>query len=342
MTGLSFKVLRMLADGEFHSGAALARTLGVTRGTVWNAVRALDNAGLSVYKVRGRGYKLSQSVSLLDREQIATHIGGRASRFKIEVLDVSESTNTTLMQRAAAGAPAGTVIAAEWQRSGRGRMGRPWHASLGGALTFSVLWRFTQGASALAGLSLAAGVALIRALAQLGVHEARLKWPNDVLWHGDKLAGLLIEMQGDALGPSAVVIGVGLNVRLSEEVRSRIDQPASDLETACGRALDRSAVLGAVLAQLAPVLDAFSEEGFAPMREEWERYHAHQGESVALKLPNGRVEQGIARGVADDGALLFQTGMAVRRLHSGEISLREARTPGAAGAAKTPRARSRA
>lgn len=341
VTELSFSVLRALADAEFHSGAALARSLGVSRGTVWNAVRAIDAAGLTVYKVRGRGYRLAQPISLLERDAIARHAGARASGFQIEVLDVTSSTNTLLMERAATGAPTGSVIVAEWQQSGRGRMGRSWHAGLGGALTFSLLWRFTRGAGALAGLSLAAGVALVRALEALGVRGARLKWPNDVLWRGEKLAGMLIEMQGDALGPSAVVIGIGLNVRLCDALRQRIDQPATDLETACGRAIERSAALGAVLAELAPILDAFAEEGFAPLRGEWERYHAHQRRRIAVKLPGGRIEEGVALGVADDGALLFRSGAAVRRLHSGEVSVRAPMQARPAGAGGRVRARSR-
>ena len=324
MTRLSFKVLRLLADAEFHSGAKLARDLGVTRGTIWNAVRALAAAGVEVYRVRGRGYRLAQPVSLLDAAAIARHAGSAASRFAVEVVDVADSTNTLLMQRAAADAPGGSVIAAECQRAGRGRMGRAWHADIGGALTFSVLWRFGQGAAALAGLSLAAGVALVRALSEAGAGDVQLKWPNDVLWRGRKLAGMLIEMHGDALGPSAVVIGIGLNVRLSDATRARIDQPVADRETACGRVRDRSAVLGAILAELAPVLDAFSKDGFAPIRDEWQRHHAHQGRRVVIRLPGGRTDEGIARGVGEDGALLFESGNALRRLHSGEISLRPA------------------
>ena len=324
MTEFSFRVLRRLADGEFHSGAALARALGVSRGTVWNAVRALESAGLAVYKVRGRGYRLPAAVSLLERAAIVRHAGVRASRFEIEIVEQTESTSTALIQRAAAGAAAGTVIAAEWQTRGRGRFGRSWHAELGGALTFSLLWRFAQGAGALAGLSLAAGVALIRALTTLGAAEVRLKWPNDVLWRGEKLAGMLIEMQGDALGPSAAVIGIGLNVRLSEAARKVIGQPVVDLETACGRALDRNEVLGLVLGELAHVLEQFSIEGFAPLRAEWERYHAYQDQPIEVLLPGGRAERGIARGVAEDGALLFETGSGVRRLHSGELSVRAA------------------
>jgi BirA family transcriptional regulator, biotin operon repressor / biotin---[acetyl-CoA-carboxylase] ligase len=168
---------------------------------------------------------------------------------------------------------------------------------------------------------------LVRAISRLGARNVELKWPNDVLWRGGKLAGLLIEMQGDALGPSAVVIGIGVNVRLPQALERCIDQPAADLETACGAAIDRSHALGVILEELARVLDTFSCEGFAPLRAEWERHHAHQGMEVRVTLPGGRDDVGVARGVGDDGALLFETGNAVRRLHSGELSVRAAWAP---------------
>jgi BirA family biotin operon repressor/biotin-[acetyl-CoA-carboxylase] ligase len=341
MTPLSFRLLRLISDGDFHSGAALARTLAVSRGTVWNAVRALEAAELGVYKVRGRGYKLAESVSLLDAPSVVGFAGPAAQRLSVEVVDVIGSTNSELMQRASSGvASAGHVIAAEWQHSGRGRMGRSWHAGVGRALAFSLLWRYPQGAGALAGLSLAVGIAIVRALRELGAAEARLKWPNDVLWRGSKLAGILVELQGDALGPSTLAIGIGLNVRLTEAMRARIDQPAADLESACRRALDRNAVLGAMLQHLVQVLDAFGDTGFAPLREEWERYHEHQGREIMVTLPGGQTDDGVAQGIADDGALLFRSGSAIRRLHSAEISVRA--TPRAqARAAGMPRTRTR-
>ncbi len=321
-TALSFRLLRLLSDGEFHSGAVLACELEVSRGTIWNAVRALETLGVEVYRVRGRGYRLAEAVSLLDARAVAQHACEHAARFSIELVDVVNSTNSILLARAGEGGASGTVLAAEWQESGRGRQGRAWHAGIGCGVTFSLLWRFSLGAAALAGLSLATGLALVRAVRKLGAHEAELKWPNDVLWRGGKLAGTLIEMHGDALGPSTVVIGIGLNVRLSDAMRTRIDQPAADLESACRRGLNRSAIMGAVLAELAPVLDGFAEGGFAPMRLEWERHHAHQDKRVLVKLPDGRTHEGIARGVADDGAFLLETGNALRRLHSVEVGVR--------------------
>lgn len=322
MKNLAIKTLKLLADGEFHSGEALARTLGMSRASVWHAVRDLDAAGLDVFRVRGRGYRLAQSLSLLDRDDILRQLGADAVAFTLEIMAGVSSTNTLVMARAAQGAPAILVIAAEWQEAGRGRMGRTWHAGIGGALTFSLLWRFPQGAAFLSGLSLAIGVALMRAFETLGIEEAKLKWPNDVMWRGGKLAGILIEVQGDMLGPSAAVIGIGVNVRLSQAVRDQIDQPASDLETACGEVLERNRLLALLLQHLRAALETFTRAGLAPFRDDWHRYHAHQDKMVTLILPDARREHGCARGVAEDGALLIETPTGLRRYHSGEISLR--------------------
>lgn len=322
MKPLAAAVLELLADGRFHSGQALARALGVTRASVWHATRALEARGLELYRVRGRGYRLAAPITLLEGAEIERRLGEHAARFALEIVDCVGSTNTALLERAAAGAPHGAVLAAEWQTAGRGRLGRAWYAELGAALTFSLLWRFERGASALSGLSLAVGVAIARALRPLGARAIALKWPNDVLWRGGKLGGILVELAGDALGPTAAVIGVGLNVRLSQAARARIGCAAADLEAACGRAPDRNELLARLLVELARVLDAFAREGFAPLRAEWQRLHAHQGRRVALLLPDGTLRRGRARGVAEDGGFLLQTRAGMRRFYSGEISLR--------------------
>jgi len=322
MKPLTAAVLARLADGEFHSGETLARSLAMSRASVWNAIRDLEATGIEIYKVHGRGYRLPHAITLLDRAAIERHLGAQAPRFALDIRNAVGSTNTALLERTAAGAPRGTVLAAEWQSGGRGRLGRAWHAGVGEALTFSLLWRFERGAGALSGLSLAVGVAIARAVAAAGAPGVTLKWPNDVLWQGGKLAGILTELAGDALGPTAAVIGIGLNVRLSEATRVRIGQAAADLETACGAAPDRSQLLARMLIELDRVLESFAREGFAPLRAEWQRLHALQGRRVTLALPNGTRRTGSARGVAEDGAFLLETRAGTERYHSGEISLR--------------------
>ena len=172
-------------------------------------------------------------------------------------------------------------------------------------------------------LTLATGIALARALRAAGARDAQLKWPNDVVASGAKLAGILIEMQGDVLGPSAAVIGIGVNVRPDPAVSARVDQPLTDLETASGTTVDRSELLARLLRELVAVLDVFAAQGFAPLRAEWQSLHAQQGRGVSLALPDGRTVAGTAKGVADDGALLLETAEGISRHHSGEISLRE-------------------
>jgi BirA family biotin operon repressor/biotin-[acetyl-CoA-carboxylase] ligase len=320
-TALTFRALRLLSDEEFRSGADLARSLGVSRSSVWKALQGLEEVGVTVLRLRARGYRLAAPIDWLDRAQILRQLGTHAKTYDVRVMDEVESTNTTLLEEAVAGAAGGLVLAAEFQTRGRGRRGRAWHTGLGGALTFSALWRFEQGAGFLAGLGLAVGVALVRALRSLGAEDAMLKWPNDVLVRHQKLAGTLVEIQGDVLGPSLAVVGVGINYRLDRSTRQRIDQAVIDL-IAAGAPRDRNHVLGQVLAQLAEVLGMFGAHGFAPLRKEWESYHVYARRPVVLRLPDGGRTEGIVAGVGNDGALLLQTDTGLRRFHSGEVSLR--------------------
>jgi BirA family biotin operon repressor/biotin-[acetyl-CoA-carboxylase] ligase len=325
---LTFALLRLLADGAFHSGEVLAQQLGVSRASVNNALHGVEQYGLTLYSVRGRGYCLVNPPQWLDAARIHRLLDECAGDFHVEVLDSASSSNTLLLQRAAQQAPSGSVLALEWQSGGRGRLGRPWHSGLGNALTFSLLWRFECGLAGLSGLSLAAGVALMRALHQLGARDARLKWPNDLLGPQGKLAGILIEAQGDMLGPSAVVIGVGLNLSLPQQVLQRIGQPVTDLAHMTTPLPERNQVLALILRELATVLRVFAQHGFAALRAEWEGYHLYQNQAVLLLMPDGKEIQGIARGVTDEGALVLEiqhrdTGMAEQKIfHAGEISLR--------------------
>ncbi|HLY96420.1 MAG TPA: biotin--[acetyl-CoA-carboxylase] ligase, partial [Sideroxyarcus sp.] len=240
---LTFSLLRCLADGEFHSGEVLASQFGVTRATVHNALQDVESYGLTLYSVRGRGYRLARPLQWLDADLIRAGLGEARDDLHVEILDCAASSNALLLQRAAQGAASGTLLAVEWQSAGRGRRGRAWHSALGDALTFSLLWRFDSGLAALSGLSLAVGIAMMRALAELGVPGVGLKWPNDVLLNDGKLAGILIEAQGDMLGPSAVVIGIGLNLVVPDELRERIEQPVSALAAEGRPAPERSLVL---------------------------------------------------------------------------------------------------
>ncbi len=320
MSNLTFPILHLLANGQFHSGEALAQRFKVTRATIWNAVKHAESLGVEVFSVRGRGYKLPQAIELLDKNLVLTAIGEQREWFNVQLLDEVASTNTYLMQQK--DAAHATCVVAHVQTKGKGRRGRTWVSQLGASLTFSLLWRFQCGAAALSGLSLAVGVALMRALNSLGVNDAQLKWPNDVLVHGKKLAGILIELQGDLEGPSAAVIGVGVNLNLPKNVLNSIDQPAIDLVNVSTKSINQSELLGVILKHLTDVLSTFESHGFIGLRDEWLRYHAYQNKPVRMLLPNGTDVQGVVKSVADDGILLVETALGLQRFSAGEISLR--------------------
>ena len=316
----AFAVLRTLADGKFHSGEAMAQQLGCSRTLIWQAVHHLESEfGLTVFSVRGQGYRLPQPFLLLDVAAIREELDESAANvFTLALADEIDSSNTQLSLRAAQGAPHGLVLAAERQTAGRGRLGRRWQMPLGAGLTFSLLWRFERGLSGLAGLSLVVGIAMVRALRELGVPVA-LKWPNDVLLDGKKLAGILIELSGDALGPATVVIGIGLNWQTPGEV----DQPVASVADS-GVKVGRNALLAALLNQLAQVLAQFDREGFAAFRAEWHSLAAYLQQPVRLHFSHNEPVDGVLSGVDDSGALLVETATGPKVFHVGEVSLRAA------------------
>lgn len=321
MNTMAFQTLRALSDGAFHSGEDIAGALGVTRGAVWYGIRDISAAGLAVEKVRGRGYRLQVPVSLLDADVVRSDLPANTA-WRVEICNRVDSTNAELLRRAAQGAASGLVLAAEMQTAGRGRRGRVWHSRIGSTLTFSVLWRFAQGTRELAGLSLAVGVALLRAVQAAGAPDARLKWPNDAVLRGGKLAGILIEMHGDLLGPSAAVIGIGINVRRDPRIGAVVEQPVADLESAAGSCVDRNRLLAGLLQALEEVIGIFSAQGFTALREEWQGGHVYQDCRVDLLRPDGSLLSGIARGAGEDGALQLETAGGLVHVHSGEVSLR--------------------
>lgn len=225
------------------------------------------------------------------------------------------------MALAEAGAPAGSVVVAERQLAGRGRRGNSWFSSPDASLTFSLLWRFSPQVQ-LTGLSLAVGVALARALERLGIAGIALKWPNDVLLQGGKLAGVLIELVPGAR-PSAAVIGVGINLLLPPELPAEIRQNAAALANAGITLPAPATLLARLLAELHGVLHSFAAEGFSAWHAAWQERHAYAGQVVRLLADHAAPLEGRCLGVDGDGALLLETASGIQRIISGEVSLRK-------------------
>ncbi len=190
-------------------------------------------------------------------------------------------------------------------------------------LYVSAVWEYSGGAAVLEGMSLAVGVIVARALGHCGVPPVQLKWPNDVFADGAKLGGILLEMTGDATGVCQVVVGIGLNVDMPRECGADIDQSWTDVARCCnGVRPSRSALLGALLDELLPLLASFERTGFAPWQEEWQSLDAFAGQTVVLHSGDQQMA-GIARGVDGRGALQLETAAGgVQSVFGGEISMR--------------------
>ncbi len=314
------QLLHYLADGSFYSGQWLAEQLGVSRTAVANYLNELQQHGLEIFSVKGRGYKLAHAIQLLDANRIKTL--QPAASPQILVQHITDSTNCQLLQRLQAGqvTEPGTVIVAEAQTAGRGRRGRPWYSPFGTNLYFSCFWRLEQGAAAAMGLSLIIALAVCRLLQQQYQLAAKVKWPNDIYVNNKKLAGILVELSGQLDAGCDVVIGIGLNVGMPEQSKLYIDQPYTDLRTESLKQVDRNSLVVALQRQIVAILREFNGSGFAPFVAEFNQHDLYTNRQVRLlaKTP----VSGICRGVDKQGGIMIETPCSTEVYYGGELSLR--------------------
>jgi len=317
------RLLTALSDGQFHSGQELGRHLGISRSAIWKQMKSLETLGVEIYSIRGRGYRVPGGLELLCEEKIVNECSDVVARHlrNITVQRVVDSTNLVAMRDVQNGLADAHLYLAEYQTAGKGRRGRQWVSPFARNLYFSLVWNFSKGAAALEGLSLVVGLALQQALTSMGLSAIELKWPNDLLVDSKKLAGILLEMQGDASGECQVVIGVGINVAMPDEASEGIDQPWVDLSSLCNGSVSRNHLMSTILNHLIPVLEQFKQEGFGAFREEWHACHAYQQKAVRI-ISGHREVVGECQGVDAQGALIIHHQDGVEHFHAGEVSVR--------------------
>ncbi|MEI5639912.1 MULTISPECIES: bifunctional biotin--[acetyl-CoA-carboxylase] ligase/biotin operon repressor BirA [unclassified Pseudoalteromonas] len=317
-------ILAALNHGQFVSGQALGEQLGVSRAAIAKHIAALQQMGVDIFRVNGRGYKLNYSLPLIQPNRLAEQWQQSFNQpCPIEYHAIIDSTNSELMRRLHHKEPlnSGHVLVAEMQQAGKGRRGRVWQSPFGANLYYSYYWQFDAGMQAAMGVSVAVGLAVYDALQQLYGIEVALKWPNDVYLKQQKLAGILVELDGQVEGPCHLVIGIGLNICMPESASAQIDQAWTDLQAHVGE-VDKNQLVMELTKALQQRLAHYQSSGLTTMTEQWNRLNAFKNAAVTLSTGQ-RTWRGICQGIDSQGGLLLKQDGESKAFYGGELSLRK-------------------
>lgn len=313
---IKLAILSTLSDGEFYSGEALGAKFGISRAAISKHIKGIQSWGIDIFRVPGKGYQLAQPIQLLDEDTIKLAVSN-----PVFLYPVIDSTNQYLLERVDQ-LDCGSVCLAEHQQQGRGRRGRAWYSPFGSNLYFSMYWKLEAGMAAAMGLSLVVGIAVIDALNHLGLSGVKVKWPNDLYYQDKKLAGILVEISGQAGGAAHLVIGMGMNLLMDPVKAAQIDQPWTSLaEVAGNQSIDRNRLAIEFIHSWTRVLNEYQEHGMANFVERWQELDNFIDRPVKLIMGNKEI-YGIDRGINEHGAVLLETDRGVEAYIGGEISLR--------------------
>ena len=320
-------ILNILSDGQFHSGTELAKNIGVSRSAVCKQLNNLTEQGIKFSAISGKGYRLERVLQFLSAEDIADNLNSNTTSLitALEIHDCIASTNSYLVNKSYEAVNSGFVCFAESQTAGKGRRGREWISPFGCNIYLSILWQFQNGPASISGLSLAVGIAVIRALNECGIDNVGLKWPNDIYWQGKKLAGILIEVSGETSGPCNAVVGLGLNFYLPEDQAKSITQDWVDLSSilADNPVKIRNKLAAVLLNHLMPTIANFEQDTLEPYLAEWRLYDCMKGQEVNIFMGQ-KVFTGVVDGIDNNGMLLLANERGeINTFASGEVSFRQ-------------------
>lgn len=318
-----YQLLHLLSDGDFHSGENLGEQLGITRSAIWKTIKQLESSGIVIESISGKGYRIPNGLDLLDEGMIRAYLDKNTTLDELTLLREVDSTNNYLLSLVNTNEPKTIACFSERQTKGKARRGRQWLSPFGNNIYHSLLWYFDKDPSELMGLSLAIAVITIRALNHYGIYDGlELKWPNDVLWKSHKLAGVLIEMIAEPHVFSTVVIGVGINTRLSAQEIKTLNRPVTSIEEITNIKANRNKLAGLLLNSLITGLQEFQNGGLSSFLDEWRTLDKFRGKMVTLKTASNSIS-GTMQDVSDNGELLLNHNGKTQRYLSGEVSLRE-------------------
>lgn len=315
-------ILKILSDGKHHSGANLGNQLKLTRSAIWKLIKQLEKCGIKIEAKTNLGYRIPSGLELLDKKNILKYLDKKNQTVanKIVIFDEVDSTNNFLATQKKTKYK---ICFAEFQSAGKGRLGRIWVSPFAQNIYLSLLQQFTLKPHELSSLGLVIAVAIVGALKKYGIKKGiGLKWPNDILWDKKKLAGILIELSGETHHIYKVIIGIGLNVNMSQESGKKITKSWCDISQITKTKPKRNKLAGLLLNHILVAIADYQKNGLAQFIKKWQKLDTTYGKKVTLITPQRKIK-GIACGIDKNGYFLLKdnTGK-LQTFASGEVSLR--------------------
>lgn len=313
----------ILANGEAVSGQQLADKLGISRTAIWKHMQVLQEEGYIFEAVKKKGYVLKAMPNMLTVGEVQTYLESKRFGHTMHVYDSVDSTQIVAHELAQNGAPDGTVVIAEEQLAGKGRMARQWESAKGKGIWMTIIVRPDVPPHMASQFTLVAAVAVTSAMASLCANFVpQIKWPNDILINGKKCTGILTEMLAEADRVQALLVGIGINANHdATDFSEELQHIATSLCIEEGAAINRSALIAKILFYLETYTDLYVKSGFAPIKEMWEKASCTIGQRVEVTTLRETFE-GIATGINEDGVLQVKlvTGE-IRSIYSGDIKI---------------------
>ncbi len=323
-TNVKTELLRRMSAGKEHpvSGQQLAEEYGLSRTAIWKYVKELENEGYEIGSVRKKGYYLIASPDAVTPAAIQQYLTASVYGSTISYRGTCPSTQLIAHEEAQNGAADGTVIIADEQTAGKGRLSRPWSSAAGKGIWMSVITRPELTPQQAPQMTLVAAVAIVRAIEECTSVRPSIKWPNDILAGGRKLTGILTELQADPDRVKAIILGIGMNVnQQTEDFPGELQEIATSLRVEGGQPVSRAKLVAAVLSYLEQYVALYVEKGFAPLKLLWESYADSIGRRVRISTLQETYEA-VAQGISEDGRLEVQLDDgSVRGIYSADIHI---------------------
>lgn len=303
------------ANGEAVSGQQLAEEFGISRTAIWKHIKELEEKGYAIESVKKKGYRIVSIPDTLEPLAIQTGLKTKHIGQNIEYVESCSSTQIIAHKLAQEGAPGGTVVLTETQTAGRGRMARKWDSAAGKGVWMSVILRPDVVPQKAPQFTLVTAVAVVRAIEEVTKLQPKIKWPNDILLNGKKCTGILTELQSDADGIQALIIGIGLNINQEKtDFDPEIQAIATSLKMESGDTVSRQKLVQSLLYYLEIYTQMYIEEGFGLLKVMWESYSTTIGHPIRARMTNQTLE-GIAEGITEDGVLQLRTADGLSLIH---------------------------